>query len=69
MPNKRHRNDIHPGDIARFEHTLLLVEVLAEDGPEPEDRITVRWEDGTTTHSKRKMFVPWVDREPKTLIE
>jgi hypothetical protein len=63
--NDRNRNDIHTGDRVRLEHTLAYGEVLAEDGPAPEDRITVKWDDGSTTHSKRRMFVPVVDRKPK----
>jgi hypothetical protein len=63
--NKRNRNDIHTGDRVRLEQTLAYGEVLAEDGPAPEDRILVKWDDGTTTNSKRRMFVPVVDRRPK----
>jgi hypothetical protein len=62
-PAKRRRDDIHPGDPVRVEHSLYYGMCIAEDG----DRITVRFNDGTVQENvPRRMFVPmWTADTPK----
>lgn len=55
---KRSRYDIHTGDPVRIEHTLHYGLVKSEDGPGPEDRITVQMNDGNEVTAKRRLFVP-----------
>lgn len=63
MPNKRSRNDIHPGDAVRVEHSQQYGLCIAEEGPEPEDKITVRLKGGEEWSAVRRLFVPVIDRK------
>lgn len=63
MPNKRHRFDIHTGDLVRLEHSMLRGIVTAESGPGPRDILTVRLFNGTEISSFRHEFVPVLEDE------
>lgn len=57
-PPKRSRYDIHTGDPVRIQHTLSYGLVKSEEGPGPEDKITVQMNDGTELTGKRRLFLP-----------
>lgn len=61
--NKRPRNDIAVGDPVRLEHSLGYGTVKAEEGPGPEDKITVLMLDGHELTGPRRRFVPLWTRD------